>query len=89
MAKGWRGADTADEVRAAILGDVPHGSSRERVAAWLAAEGIEYADRGDEYAFRLKGPSRGLFVGVTWLVSLSFDGDALAGVEVSEGKTGP
>jgi hypothetical protein len=89
VARAWKRTKTPDDVRARIHEDVPPGSPKEDAAAWLEREGIEFSDEGDALRFVLNGPSRGLFVGVKWLVAMRFEGGRLAAVDVEEGLTGP
>ncbi len=89
MARAWKRTKTPDDVRARIHEEVPPGGAKEEAAAWLEREGIAFSDEGDVLRFVLDGPSRGLFVGVKWLVALRFEGERLGAVDVEEGLTGP
>ena len=37
----------------------------------------------------MKGPSRGLWVGIKWLVAIRFEDGRLVAVDVDEGEVGP
>ena len=89
MARSWKGTRSPDDVRERIHSDVPLGSDKAEAEAWLRREGIDYSDEGDALRFTLKGPPRGLFVGVTWLVAMQFPNGRLSAVTVEEGLTGP
>ena len=89
MARAWKRTKTPDDVRARIHDEVPPGSAKEDAAAFLTREGIEFSDEGETLRFVLNGPSRGLFVGVKWLVAMRFEDGRLAAIDVEEGLTGP
>ena len=89
MAKGWKRTKTPEDVRARVLEAVPVGSERADVEVWLNDEGIPFSDEGDAVRMTLKGPSRGLWVGIKWLVAIRFEDGRLAAVDVDEGRVGP
>lgn len=89
MARAWKRTKTPDDVRARIHEEVPPGAAKQEAAGYLEREGIAFSDEGDILRFVLTGPSRGLFVGVKWLVAMRFEDGRLAAVDVEEGLTGP
>jgi hypothetical protein len=89
VARSWKRTKTPDDVRAKIHEEVPPGSGKDDAVAFLGREGIAFSDEGDVLRFVLNGPSRGLFVGVKWLVAMRFEDDRLTAIDVEEGLTGP
>jgi hypothetical protein len=84
-----KSAKSADDLRAQLDERVPQGSTRDEVVAWLRAAQIDFSDEGDALRFTLRGPNRGLFVGVTWMVTLVLTNERLTRIVVDEGLTGP
>ena len=82
-------AKSAEDLKAALYQRLPRGSTLDEAMAWLRAEQIAFADEENDLRFTLRGPSRGLLVGVTWIVTLDFADDRLSEVVVQEGLTGP
>jgi hypothetical protein len=84
-----KGAQSAEELTAQLEEILPSGRTGDEVIAWLRSAQIDFSDDGDVLRFTLKGPARGLFVGVTWVVTLRLAEQRLAGIDVDEGLTGP
>jgi hypothetical protein len=89
VARAWKRTKTPEDVRARIHEEVPPGAPKDDAAAWLGREDVDFSDEGEVLRFVLNGPSRGLFVGVKWLVAMRFEADRLAAIDVEEGLTGP
>jgi hypothetical protein len=84
-----KAAKSPEELTAQLEDRLPQGSTRDEVVAWLRAARIDFSEQGDNLRFTLRGPARGLFVGVTWMVTIVLTNERLSRIVVDEGLTGP